>query len=267
MLAREGKRHVGPLQKIVEVGRNPAGKVDRGNVSAHPQGPRGAHGPLEAAVRVFGLVGRKAPRRIKENRLRMNETLIERQTVDEGLQGRPRTSRRDEAVHLPFDRVEIVGASDFGEDFARTRVEKEHGAVSNAVGRKSREVRAKRLAYALFQGRVDGDLECRFAVMLFVGERPVRGVGRKEGKALFREPKGRFERALFQGRKIGIGEKAHREALVRRTKSIGSRTPCDGILRHDRQRRRFRGRQKPRGLAEVHEGGRADPRDVAAPGK
>ena len=268
VFAREGKLYVRPQKEIVEVGRNPSSKIDCGDVSAHPQSLRGADGPFEAPVRVFGFVSRKAPRRVKENRLRVNETLIERQAVDEGLQGGPRTSRGDEAVHLSFDRVaEVVGAPHFGENFARTGVEKHDRAVPNAVGRKAREVRAECLAHALLQSRVDGDAQRRLVEMPPVGERPVGCVGRQEGKALLRKTYGGFERPLFQGREVGVFQKTRREARVRGPEGFGSGASCDRVLRHDRQRSGFRGGKLASRLAKVHETRRADPRNVAAPGK
>ena len=128
-------RDAGHFQEIVQVGPVQLGRDrDGGHVSAADQGVLRGDGADEAAVEVLRAEGAERGGRVLEHGERMQDALVERQAVDEGLQGRTRRTLGLGSIHLAEDvRIEVIRRSHHGLDLHAGGVEQQGGGVVHAA--------------------------------------------------------------------------------------------------------------------------------------
>lgn len=117
-------------------------------------------GPRKRLSALPGLVAAEASLRVEKDGARVDEALIEREAVDEGLERGARASCRAGAVDFARNgAVEEVDAAHLGEDGHVARVDDEHRAVLNAVGAKPRDVLGEDLLHRLLKRQAQRGLE------------------------------------------------------------------------------------------------------------
>ena len=103
----------GGIEEVIKIGLELLGQRDRRDVAAQIQSVGRRERTSEPAVGVFRHVAAEILRRVDEHAPAVNEPLVERQAVDEGLERRAGTAPREHAVHLAGDGVaEEVDAAD-----------------------------------------------------------------------------------------------------------------------------------------------------------
>ena len=125
---------------------------------------------MEGLVEILRRIGAIAHGAVVDQRLGMNNAVLEGQAIDEGLEGRARRTERLRQVHLSgAPGVEIARAADMGQDLAAFIVRHDHG---------HRGTRAHRMG-ALARQRLERSLQ-------IAGQRGRlhRSIGRLAGQAL-----------------------------------------------------------------------------------
>jgi hypothetical protein len=227
-------------------------------------------GPREAMVEVLGRVGAEGGRRILQHRARMQQPLVERQRVDEGLERGAGRALGQHAVDLSRDGVVAeVGRADHRAHLHGRCIEQQSARVGHAhVG-----VRAQVLGHHALQrglhAQVDGGAHLLHAALL--REQHVGGVRRQKRQAAARL---RGERELRVGGVLpggGIALGPQRPQAFARGLQLGVAAALgdalDGVLRNHRERQRL-GQAEPGGvLAKVDEARGLYAFDVAAIGR
>lgn len=101
MIRVERKLHPDAQQKTVKIRAELRGQQDRGQVAAGAQSFMGWQGAAEHPVEILRVIAAKTARRIGKQRLRMDQPLIQRHAVNEGLERRAGRTPGASSVHLP----------------------------------------------------------------------------------------------------------------------------------------------------------------------
>ena len=233
MVCAIGKLHPGATQKFIEAWAGQFGCEGYGwHVAAGAQGFCRRKGATERSVIISRIIACKAVRRVCQQALRMDKALLQRKSVDHGLEGGAGGAPRASAVHLPFDGfVEKVGGSSQRADFHTGPVQQEGRAVGEAVGAVPRCKAGELALYAALGRGVQrcAQYVCAGALQQFGAEmrrdkgHVLRAVNAQGSGFLFVEPR--------------FVEPAHglAEGLV-----VAGRSAAGGVLRHQHESGAFR---------------------------
>ena len=103
-------------------------QFDRGNIQRHLQRFAHRNRALESHVEILRRVGAEADRTVVDQAFRMNEAVLEGETIDERLQGRSRRAYRARHVDLTGTAiVEIIRRADPCEHVTAGVVDRKNG--------------------------------------------------------------------------------------------------------------------------------------------
>ena len=267
MLARTLHRNAGLAQEIVEVGPYLGGERHGGHVARVVEGLDGGKRSAEALVGVAGLVAAEASLRVEKDGARVDEALVEREAVDEGLERGAGASRRAGAVDFARNgAVEEIDAAHLGEDGHVARVDDEHRAVFNAVGAKPSDVLGEDLLHRLLKRQAQRGLEDGIGTRALDEAREVRGLEGKRSRAPHLEGTLDDGTQALAHKPVVDRLPAHGKACTVEVRPRDGMA-LDGVLGHDGERDRLGGGELRGVLAEVDERGGLDALDVAAIGR
>ena len=261
--------HAGALQELVQarllqLRRDPHGR----DVAAANQRLLGADRPEETAVEVFGRERTERCRRVAQHGLRVQHALVERQRVDERLEGRSRRPLRQHAVDLSVDRlVPVVRRPDPGLDRHVARVNQQRCRVVHADVAELFQVPLYLPLDEPLQLAVDRGVDASGAGDA-AGQQRIDEVRRQERH---RELLASDDRQLHLPAG-GIVAAVYLQPLVAEPRASRQQTglsrrpagPARRPLRNHRERERFAQVDARRRLSEVDAGRGADALDVAA---
>ena len=225
------------------------------------------HRALEGEIEIFRRIAAEAHGPVVDQRLRMDEAVLEAEAVDERLQRRARRAQRLRHVHLAgAARVEIIGGGDARPHLAGCVVDGENGDGD------LRPQRAGALARELFQRalQIGVDGQAMDAALRLGGDHLIGGVRRQHRQRL---PLARHGFRLGAGdlvarHRAGV-RRALEHAVARGLRALGEaiRPAQFRRLRQRHQERRLAERQLARLLAEIGERRGADAFEIAAVGR
>ena len=263
-------RHAGQLHELVQAGlAQPRGKGHSRHIAAADQRLLRGDRPGETAVEVFRRKRPERGRRILQHSARMQQALVQRQGIDEGLQGRAGRALGQRAVDLAGDSfVAMVGRADDGAHLHRGRIEQQGTGVVQADICTAGEV----LRHHALQRALHRQVECGtdFALAFVLGQQHVGGVRREHrqvGTALRIEGKRHLGR---MARNLRIARRPHGPKPFSRLLQLWVAPACGDalarILRNHCQGQRLGQIERARRLAEIDQAGRAYAFDIAAVG-
>ena len=257
-------RHEAARADVVEHGESR-------QVERQLQCPAHRHGALESEIEILRLVTAVARRPVVDQRLGMNKSVLEAQSVDERLERRAGRAQRLRQIHLAgAPLIEIIRRPDMRAHFAGRVVDEEHR--ERDIGAERRRQCADAPACKLLQVflHVGIDRQPHFAAGRHLGNRVICGMRRehRHGTTAGRHRFGLGQRDLVGRHAAGCG-KAVEHAIARgaRTRRRAIRPSRFRRLRQRHQQRRFAERKPPRLLAEIGQRCRADAFDIAAVGR
>src|SRR5262249_19566282 len=153
-----------------------ADAVEHGNrrhVERELQGLAHRDGAFETEIKIFWRVTAITYRAIFDQRLRMDEAILETEAIDEGLERRAGRPQRLRHVDLPgAAHVEKRGRADMRQNLAAGTIDRENG--ERDVGTERRFERAEPIARELL----------KFALQIAVDGQPQHPLGRRLGDGL-----------------------------------------------------------------------------------
>ena len=106
-------------------------------------------------VEIFGIIGTEAPRRVFENRLGVDQTLIDGESINERLEGRAGLPPCHDAIHVS-GLAELIRRSHPGQHFACGVAKYQHRAVFHMPTAQLAQVLLQSLDGKALQGSAQG---------------------------------------------------------------------------------------------------------------
>ena len=267
---RTGQLDASPFQETVQTGLGKLLRQDDGRqVAAGLESRMGRKRPPEPPVEIFGIIAAEGTRAVDEQGHGVDQPLLQRQRIDERLEGGAGRTAGAAAVHLPVDgRIMEVGRPGQRADLHVRRAHEHGRRVADAVGaspcrQAGQALLQQPLEIQLDAGRHDALRRGRAGL----GQQFRADVRRKEGQPRRGTHPQRRQRGLLRAA-VRIFRQQALQPGPRRGKVLPAQgMTLYGILRDDGQRMTFHERQPTGRFVEIDTRGGLYPLDIAAIGR